>query len=50
MIVVMAAMEAMREWVRKGGHGDFVALVNQALELVDAGSRLDEIASPPARA
>jgi hypothetical protein len=50
MIVVMAAMEAMREWMRKDGDGDFVALVNQALDLVDAGSRLDEIASPPARA
>jgi hypothetical protein len=47
---VMAAMEAMREWVRKDGQGSFVALVNQALDLFDAGARLDQIASPPTQA
>jgi len=39
-------MEAMREWLRRDGKGSFVALVNQALDLVDAGARLDSIASP----
>jgi AcrR family transcriptional regulator len=47
MIVVAAAFEAMREWLRRDGKGSFVALVNQALDLVDAGARLDEVASPP---
>jgi len=43
-VMVAAAMEAMREWMRRDGKGSFVVLVNQALDLVDAGSRLDEIA------
>lgn len=46
MMVLVAAMEAMREWLRRDGKGSFVALINQALDLVDAGARLDEIASP----
>ncbi len=46
MVMVAAAMEAMREWLRRDGKGSFVTLINQALELVDAGARLDEIASP----
>jgi hypothetical protein len=40
----------MREWVRHDGKGSFVAMVNRALDLVDAGARLDQIGSPPARA
>lgn len=47
MIVVTAALEAMREWLLRDGKGSFVSLVNQALDLVDAGARLDEVASPP---
>jgi hypothetical protein len=47
MIVVTAALEAMREWLLRDGKGSFIALVNQALDVVDAGVRLDEIASPP---
>ena len=46
IVMVTAALEAMREWLRRDGEGSFVALVNQALDLVDAGARLDEIASP----
>jgi len=46
MIVVTAALEAMRQWLLRDGKGSFVDLVNQALDLVDAGARLDEIASP----
>ncbi|HEY8855329.1 MAG TPA: hypothetical protein VIN12_08705 [Candidatus Dormibacteraeota bacterium] len=38
----------MREWLHRDGKGSFVELVNQALDVVDAGARLDEIASPPA--
>ncbi len=48
MIVVTAALEAMREWLHRDGKGSFVELVNQALDVVDAGARLDEIAAPPA--
>lgn len=47
MIVVTAALEAMREWLQRDGKGSFIELVNQALDVVDAGARLDEIASPP---
>jgi AcrR family transcriptional regulator len=47
MVMVAAAMEAMHEWLRQDGKGSFVALINQALDLVDAGARLDKIASPP---
>ncbi len=43
MVVVMAAMEAMREWVRHGGDGSFVGFVRRAMEVVDAGARLDAI-------
>lgn len=46
MVVIMAAMEAMREWVRHDGKGSFVATVNRAIDLVDAGARLDEISAP----
>jgi AcrR family transcriptional regulator len=47
MVVVIAAMEAMFEWVRHDGRGSFVELVNQALDVVDAGARLDAIADRP---
>ena len=46
MIVIAACLEAMREWVRRDGKGSFVGLISQALDLVDAGARLDELASP----
>jgi AcrR family transcriptional regulator len=46
MVMVSAAMEAMREWLRRDGKGSFVTLVNQALDMVEAGTRLDEIATP----
>jgi AcrR family transcriptional regulator len=46
MIVVTAALEAIREWLLRDGKGSFIELVNQALDVVDAGARLDEIASP----
>ena len=45
-VMVGAALEAMREWLRRDGKGSFVVLVNQALELVETGARLDEIALP----
>lgn len=46
MVIIMAAMEAMREWVRHDGKGSFVATVGRALDLVDAQARLDSLASP----
>jgi AcrR family transcriptional regulator len=47
MVIIMAAMEAMREWVRHDGKGSFVTTVRRALDLVDAQARLDSLASPP---
>jgi AcrR family transcriptional regulator len=46
MIVVMAAMEAMREWVRHDGNGSFLGFVARAMDIVDAGARLDAISRP----
>jgi AcrR family transcriptional regulator len=46
MVIVMAAMEAMREWVRHDGQGSFVTTVSHALDLVDAQARLDKLALP----
>ncbi len=46
MVIVMAAMEAMREWVRHDGKGSFVTTVGRALDLVDAQARLDSLSSP----
>ncbi|HVS49945.1 MAG TPA: TetR family transcriptional regulator [Candidatus Dormibacteraeota bacterium] len=48
-VMVAAALEAMREWLRRDSKGSFVPLVNQALDIVEAGARLDEIASPKPR-
>jgi hypothetical protein len=45
-ILVTAALEAMREWLLRDGKGSFMELVNQALDVVDAGTRLDAIATP----
>jgi AcrR family transcriptional regulator len=46
MVMVSAALEAMREWLRRDGQGSFVTLVNRALDLVEAGARLDDLAAP----
>jgi AcrR family transcriptional regulator len=45
MVVVVAAWEAMYKWVKDGGRGPFMDLVNRALDVVDAGARLDAISS-----
>jgi AcrR family transcriptional regulator len=46
MVMVTAAMEAMREWLLRDGTGSFVDLINQALDVVQADARLDDISSP----
>jgi AcrR family transcriptional regulator len=46
MVMTAAAMEAMHEWLRREGKGSFVTLVNEALDMVEAGARLDRISSP----
>ncbi len=46
MVVVVAAMEAMREWVRHDGKGSFVGFVMRAMDVADAGARLDAISRP----
>jgi AcrR family transcriptional regulator len=45
-VMCTAAMEAMGEWLRRNGKGSFVALVNEALDMVEAGARLDDLAAP----
>lgn len=49
MVMTAAALEAMHEWLRRDGKGSFVTLVNQALDMVEAGARLDELATPKPR-
>jgi AcrR family transcriptional regulator len=51
MTVVTAAFVAMVEWVRGDGRGDIADLVGRALDVVDAGARLDAIgpSEEPAR-
>jgi AcrR family transcriptional regulator len=46
MVMTAAAMEAMHEWLRRDGKGSFVTLVNEALDMVEAGARLDKISAP----
>jgi hypothetical protein len=46
MVMVTAAMEAMREWLLRDGTGSFVDLINQGLDVVQADARLDDISSP----
>jgi AcrR family transcriptional regulator len=48
MVIVMAAMEAMREWVRHDGKGSFVTTLRRAMDMIDAQARLDQLASPRA--
>ena len=45
MSLVAAMMEATREWVRHDGKEDLTALLSRAFDLVDAGARLDSLAS-----
>ncbi len=51
MILVTAAFEASLEWVRRDGQGSLIELVDQALEVVEMGTRLDALAnaSPPTK-
>jgi AcrR family transcriptional regulator len=41
MIMVMALYEAAREWARGEGRGDFLQLLERALDVVESGTRLD---------
>jgi AcrR family transcriptional regulator len=46
MVLVTATFEACLEWMRRDGRGNLVELVNQALELVHIGARLDALDRP----
>jgi AcrR family transcriptional regulator len=55
MVVVIAAFEASQEWLRNGGRGSLMKLVDQAMDVIGAWQHLDELArgtsgrgSPPA--
>jgi AcrR family transcriptional regulator len=43
MVLVSALFAAEIEWLRHDGHEDMVELVNRALDVVEAGARLDAI-------
>ena len=43
MVLVAATFEATQEWLRRGGRGSMFQLVNQALEAVQMGQRLDAL-------
>ncbi|HYM96678.1 MAG TPA: hypothetical protein VET26_05225, partial [Candidatus Sulfotelmatobacter sp.] len=45
MAFVGGMMEAMREWVRQGGTAPFPDFLNRAFDVIDAGGRLDSLAS-----
>jgi hypothetical protein len=45
MVLVTAAFEASLEWIRRGGRSNLVELVNQALDAIHIGQRLDALVS-----
>jgi len=45
MSLIAGMMEATREWVRHDGKEDLSVLLSRAFDLVDAGARLDSLAS-----
>jgi AcrR family transcriptional regulator len=47
--VIGAMTEAMLEWLRREGRDDVAALLNRALEAIDARARLDALQRKPAR-
>jgi len=50
MVFVASAFEAMLEWLRRGGRGDLMKLVEEALDMAQVGPRLDALGqAPPAR-
>ena len=46
MVLISALYAAEIEWLRGDGRDDIVDLVNRALDVVEAGARLDAIATP----
>ncbi len=46
MVIVVAAVEASTEWVRRDGRGEMMDLVRRAFNLIDLEARLDAIESP----
>lgn len=49
MVIVVAAVEASTEWVRRDGRGEMMDLVRRAFDLIDLEARLDAIESPSNR-
>src|SRR2546429_5415131 len=45
MVTISALFEATQEWVRRDGRDPIVDLVRRALDLIDAGGRLDALES-----
>ncbi len=43
MVLISAVYEASREWVRRGGQGSLVEPINQALDMIEMGARLDAL-------
>ena len=47
MVVVTAAFEAALEWLRNGGEGSLVKLVDRAMDVIGAWEHLDELGPAP---
>ena len=47
MVVVTAAFEACLEWLRNGGEGSLMKLVDRAMDVIGAWEHLDELAPGP---
>jgi hypothetical protein len=45
MVLVAAAFEASQEWLRRGGRGSMFQIVNEALDAIQMGQRLDALVS-----
>jgi AcrR family transcriptional regulator len=43
LVLIMAVYSASIEWLRQGGRGELLDLVERAFDIVDAGARLDAI-------
>ncbi len=46
MVFVAVSFEGLQEWLRRGGRGDMMKLVTEALDMAQVGPRLDALSQP----